>query len=215
MSKDLMPTVTEMVGVLITILLTVNIFDVANLESANTHKDGGCLITTRELSLFLMLQIPKKLAISRVVHVPHHPDHGGEGKDLNDLAGRVTIIGRQPPRKGWRSECFQLKIMLIVLRESSPTHHRQGQGVKDLNYWTVMEESKPTKTQVEEEDLRDVSNMQVLLLRSDRHVPECWQLWDIIPMPYHWVGGGGVRVGTVQHCTIHRGILEKNMEIIV
>ena len=36
------PTVTGMVGVLVTILLTVTIFDVANVENANTHKLGGC-----------------------------------------------------------------------------------------------------------------------------------------------------------------------------
>ena len=49
----------------------------------------------------------------------HHPDHRGEGKDLNDLARMVTIIeGRQPPSffgAGRRSECFQLKIMMTVL----------------------------------------------------------------------------------------------------
>ena len=47
------------------------------------------------------------------------------------------------------------------------------------------------QTTGEEEDLPDLSNMQVLPPQSDSHVPECWQLWDIIPTPYHWVGGRG------------------------
>ena len=56
------------------------------------------------------------------------------------------------------------------------------------------------QTTGEEEDLPDLLNMQVLLPQSDSHVPECWQLWDIIPTPYHWVGGRG---GPGQHCTIY------------
>ena len=96
-----------------------------DLKSANSHRDGGCpnhnprnchflmsqisrvptltnlagvLLTIHELSLLLMLQIPKMPTIIRMVHVFHHPDHGGEGKDLNDLPRMVTVIeGRQPP----------------------------------------------------------------------------------------------------------------------
>ena len=37
------PTVAGMVGVLISILVTVTIVDVAKFDSANAHKDGGCL----------------------------------------------------------------------------------------------------------------------------------------------------------------------------
>ena len=44
------------------------------------------------------------------------------------------------------------------------------------------------QTTGEEEDLPDLSNMQVLPPQRDSHVPECWQLWDIIPTP--WGGGG-------------------------
>ena len=73
------------------------------------------------------------------------------------------------------------------------THHATGwgQGVKDLNYLTLMEESKTHQTTGEEEDLPDLLNMQVLLPQSDSHLPECWQLWDIITTSYHWVGGRG------------------------
>ena len=57
----------------------VIVFDVADLQKPNHLED----------------QNP---TISRMVHVSHHPDHRGEGKDLNDLAGVVTSIeGRQPP----------------------------------------------------------------------------------------------------------------------
>ena len=77
------------------------------------------------------------------------------------------------------------------------THHTTGgaQGVKNLNYLTVMEETKPTKPQ-------GLSNMRVLLPQSDSHVPECWQLWDIIPTPYHWVGGRGGSWPALHHILV-------------
>ena len=59
---------------------------------------AGVLLTIHELSLLLMLQIPKLPTITGMVHVPHHSDHRGDRKDLNDLARMVTVIeGRQPP----------------------------------------------------------------------------------------------------------------------
>ena len=83
----------------------------------------GVLITIHELSLFLMLQIPKMPTIT--VSLPTQ-NNGGEGKDLNELTRSVTAsVGKK-----------------------KHTHHTKGgAGGKDLNYLTVMEESKPTKPQ--------------------------------------------------------------------
>ena len=47
--------------------------------------------------------------ITRMANVPRHPDRRGEGKDLNDLTGAVTVIeGRQPPtsREGGSLNAF-------------------------------------------------------------------------------------------------------------
>ena len=63
--------VTERVGILITVSVTVIIFNVANLKCANVV---CVLVTSRKLSLFLMLQIPQVPDITRMVHVPHEPE---------------------------------------------------------------------------------------------------------------------------------------------
>ena len=67
------------------------------------------------------------------MHVPHHPDHRGEGKDLKDLSQVVTVIeGRQPPTlqaEGGGLTVLQ-KRMLTVLGESTPTTPQGGQGDK-------------------------------------------------------------------------------------
>ena len=40
--RSQVPPVTERVGILITVSVTVTIFNVANLKCANAHKDGMC-----------------------------------------------------------------------------------------------------------------------------------------------------------------------------
>ena len=82
------------------------------------------------------------------------------------------------------------------------THHTTGGGAGGERSELLDSHGRKQthQTEGEEEDLPDLSNMQVLLPQSDSHVPECWQLWDIIPTPYHWVGGRGGGAG--QHCTI-------------
>ena len=74
------PKVTRMVGVLVTILVTVTVCPIAaNLRSTEVPtltKIAGVLITIRELSLFLMLQIPEMPTITRMAHVAH-PHHRG------------------------------------------------------------------------------------------------------------------------------------------
>ena len=30
------------------------------------------------------------------------------------------------------------------------------------------------------------------MLQSDSHLPECWYLWDLVPIPYLWAGRGGL-----------------------
>ena len=129
-----------------------------DLNSANSHRDGGCpnhnprnchflmsqistvptltnlagvLLTIHELSLLLMLQIPKMQTIIRIVHVFHHPDHGGEGKDLNDLARMVTVIqGRQPPTHsgGGGLNVFSKRECRQFGQKTHPPHHRGGRG---------------------------------------------------------------------------------------
>ena len=93
--------------------------------------------------------------------------------------------------------------MMTVLenKKSTPTTPQGGAGGErsELLYRHGRKQTHPTTG--EEEDLPYLSNMQVLLPQSDSHVPECWQLWDIISTPYHWVEGGG---GAGQHCTIYR-----------
>ena len=82
--------------------------------------------------------------------------------------------------------------MLTVLGESTPT--RGGQGGKI----GIHGRKHSHQTTGEEEDLPDLSNIQVLMLQSDSRLPECWQLWDLVPIPYCCGGGGGPG----QHCTI-------------
>ena len=63
------------------------------------------------------------------------------------------------------------------------THHTTGAGeISELvdNYGR----KQTHQTAGEEEDLLDVSNMQVFMLQSDSHLPECWQWWDLVPIPY-------------------------------
>ena len=154
-------------GVLVTILLTVTVF----------HGDGGCPSGGRpnhhpRIALLLMLQNPKMPTITRIVHVAHHR---GEGKDLNELARMVTVIeGRQPPTlqgeggvlnvfSKHNADCFGRK----------HTHHTTGRaGGKDLNYSTVMEESKPTKPQG-----RRICLTSQTCCKVHSHLQECWQLW--------------------------------------
>ena len=74
--------------------------------------------------------------------------------------------------------------MLTILGERTPTTPKEkGGGRSEL----LDSHGRKQTHQItgEEED------MQVLMLQSDSHLPECWQLWDIIPIPYHWGGRGG------------------------
>ena len=89
------------------------------------------LITIREFSLFLMLQIPSMptITVTRMVHVSGHPHHRGEGKDLNDLTLLVTVVeGRQPTTL---QNAFR-KRNADNLGESTPTTPWWDTG-KDLN----------------------------------------------------------------------------------
>ena len=81
--------------------------------------------------------------------------------------------------------------MLTLLRESTPTTPQAGAGGPRSELLDNHGSKQTHQTTGEEEDLPDLSNMQVLLPQSDSHVPACWQLWHIIPTPYHWVGVGG------------------------
>ena len=58
------------------------------------------------------------------------------------------------------------------------THHTTGRSGGERSESLDSHGRKQAhQTTGEEEDLPDLSNMQVLLLQSDSHVPECWQLW--------------------------------------
>ena len=92
------PTGTGMVGVLIPILVTVTIFDVANVESANAHKPGGCPTHDPRIVVAFDVADPQTANNHRDGACTPPPRPRGEGKDLNDLARMVTgIEGRQPP----------------------------------------------------------------------------------------------------------------------
>ena len=100
-----------------------------NSKVPTLRKMVGVLITMRKLSLFSMLQIPKRQQSQGAGACPPPPRPRGKGKDLNDLTRMVTgIEGRQPGTSGaerW-SEYFQQKIMLTVLGESTPTTAQGG-----------------------------------------------------------------------------------------
>ena len=93
-----MTAVTGMVGVLITIVVTVTTFDVAIVESANTHELGGCPNHDPRIVAAVDVADPQTANNHRdgACTPPHRPR--GERKYLNDLARMVTAIeGRQPP----------------------------------------------------------------------------------------------------------------------
>ena len=68
-----------MEGVLITIFVTAS-FLMSQISKVPLLIKMLCvIITIRELSVLLMLQIPQMPAITRMVQVPHRPHHrGGE-----------------------------------------------------------------------------------------------------------------------------------------
>ena len=78
-----------MVGVQVTILVDVTVFDVAGLQSANGHKDGVCVcvpVMIHKKSLFLDGQSSELLVVTELVHVSHHRHHREKAKDLNDFS---------------------------------------------------------------------------------------------------------------------------------
>ena len=37
--------------------------------------------------------------------------------------------------------------------------------------------------------MTDLIKMQALMVEGDSHLPERWQVWDLLPAPWHWGGG--------------------------
>ena len=75
-----------MVEVLVRIIVAVAIFDVADAENANIHRDGGCLIdhNRRELSWFVdvagLMQCQQSTQREKTTHTT-----GVSGEDPTDL----------------------------------------------------------------------------------------------------------------------------------
>ena len=58
---------------------------VANVASANGHKDGEHFHNDPRIVILFDLADPKMSTVTGMVHVPHHPHNRAEGRYLNDL----------------------------------------------------------------------------------------------------------------------------------